>query len=129
MKKNDGQLTWPARSARKRHGHVTCWPIRKLVCSLSTTVALQGMKMQNWVCMTISTTWSELIIMINSFSHKAPFLTRVKLTALYKQLDKNHIYLYFNKQNLKYSIYHKHNHLAKKNYLHFASRFGLAVRR
>ena len=76
------QLTWPAPSARKRHGHVTCWPIRKLVCLLSTTVALQGMKMYNWVCMTISTTWSELIIMINSFSHKAPFLTRVKLTAL-----------------------------------------------
>ena len=28
----------------------------------------------------------------------------VKLTALYKQLDKNHIYIHFNKQNLKYSI-------------------------
>jgi len=30
-------------------------------------------------------------------------------------LDKNHIYIHFNKHTLKYSIYHKHNHLAKNN--------------
>ena len=46
---------------------------------------------------------------------KHPSLTWVKFIVLYKQLDKNHIYIHFNKQNLKCSIYHKHNHLANTN--------------
>ena len=52
---------------------------------------------------------------------KGHFLTRVKLTALYRPLDKNHIYVHFDKQNLKYSIYHKRNHLKTNNnysYIH-----------
>ena len=35
---------------------------------------------------------------------KRHFLTRVKRSALYKQLDKNHIYIHFNKQNRVYGI-------------------------
>ena len=42
--------------------------------------------------------------------------TRVKLTALYKQLDKNHTYIHFNKQNLECSICHQHYHLANNKY-------------
>ena len=52
---------------------------------------------------------------------KRHFLARVKLIALYKQLDKNHIYIHFDKQNIKYSIYPKHNHLKTNNkysYIH-----------
>ena len=36
--------------------------------------------------------------------YKRHSLTRVKLTDLYKQLGKNHIYIHFNKQNLDYGI-------------------------
>ena len=52
---------------------------------------------------------------------KRHFLARVKLIVLYKQLDKNIIYIHLDKQNLKYSIYRKHNHLKTNNnysYIH-----------
>ena len=44
----------------------------------------------------------QIIIIIDLIMHHP--LTRVKHIALYKQLDKNHIYEYFNKQNLEYII-------------------------
>ena len=51
----------------------------------------------------ITTGGSTLIIIIIVLI-KRHFLTQVKLIVLYKQLDKKHICIHFNKQSLKYSI-------------------------
>ena len=55
-----------------------------------------------------------IIIMDLAKCHSAKF---VKLTAVYKQLDKKHIYIHLKKESLKCSI-HKHNHLANNDCLY-----------
>ena len=57
--------------------------------------------------------------------HSAKF---VKLTAVYKQLDKKHIYIHLKKKSLKCSI-HKHNHLANNDclYVHNSYTYCLYV--
>jgi len=66
----------------------------------------------NPLVMYLSREFSQMLIVL--IKHHS--LNPVTLTALYKQTDKTTFYIHFNKQNIKYSIYHKHNYLESNNY-------------